>query len=257
MEATLTNPTAGNGVGEVGTGKPEGQASQDAATSVTTVGAPAEVVSAKTETKPVNLDELPEFRKFKSKIDKDRAKERQQLEARLAQMEKQAQQFRRLAEQNLSPTELRTIQEQDYKSELEQERAARAELEMMIARQSALTDLSTKYGVPLEDLEDAESPAEAYQRILDKKTSDFEAMNARMAKLEQDMQARMAATSATPVIGGDTTGSGAGGGSLQRQYDEAALERNTKKMEEVIALAMREGFKLDKLAVFSKKKVKP
>ena len=67
----------------------------------------------------------------------------------------------------------------------------------------------------------------------------------------------MAATSATPVIGGDTTGSGAGGGSLQRQYDEAALDRNAKKMDEISALSMREGFKLDKLSVFSRKKVKP
>lgn len=255
MEAVQDNPTAGNaGVGEAGIGKPEAQ--PQAAASGTTTAGNAGVVVADTKPTPVNLDELPEFRKYKSKIDKEREKERKATEARLAKLEQEATQYRRLAEQNLSPTELRTLQEQDYRSELERERAARQELEMMIARQSALSELSTKYGVPVDELEDVESPAEAYQRILDKKASDYAAMNDRLAKLEQEMQAKLAATSAVPVVGGDTISGGGSVGSLQRQYDEAALARNTRKMDEVIVLAEREGFKLDKLSVFKQKRGK-
>ncbi len=258
MEAVQDNPTAGNaGVGEAGIGKPPTPSAQpQAAASGTTTAGNAGVVVADTKPTPVNLDELPEFRKYKSKIDKEREKERKATEARLAKLEQEATQYRRLAEQNLSPTELRTLQEQDYRSELERERAARQELEMMIARQSALSELSIKYGVPVDELEDVESPAEAYQRILDKKASDYAAMNDRLAKLEQEMQAKLAATSAVPVVGGDTISGGGSVGSLQRQYDEAALARNTRKMDEVIMLAEREGFKLDKLSVFKQKRGK-
>jgi DNA repair exonuclease SbcCD ATPase subunit len=253
MEAVQNDPTAGNaGVGEVSIGNPSEQ-SQAAASGTATVAKP-EVAVADAKPTPVNLDELPEFRKYKSKIDKERERERKATEARLAQLELEAKQYRSLAERNLSPAELRAVQEQDYRSELERERTTRKELEMMIARQSALSELSTKYGVAIEELEDVESPVEAYERILDKKNREYSDMNARMAKLEQDMQARMAATSAVPVIGGDTSGAGAGGGSLQKQYDDAAMKRDTKEMEKVIALATREGVKLDKLSVFSRKR---
>lgn len=251
MEAVQNDPTAGTtGVGEVGIGNPSEQ-SQAAASGTATVGTPEVAVA---DAKPVNLDELPEFRKYKSKIDKERERERKATEARLAKLEQEAKQYRSLAERNLSPAELRAVQEQDYKSELERERMRSQELEMMIARQSALSELSTKYGVAIDDLEDVESPVEAYERILEKKNREYSEMNARLAKLEQDMQAKLAATSAVPVIGGDTSGAGAGGGSLQKQYDDAAMKRDTRKMEEVIALAMREGVKLDKLSVFSRKR---
>lgn len=256
MEAVQDKPTAGStGVGEVGIGKPEAQSQADAGG--TTTASDAGVVVADTKPTPINLDDLPEFRKYKSRIDKERERERKATEARLAKLEQEAAQYRKLAEQNLSPTELRALQERDYQSELERERAARQELEMLIAKQSALSELSAKYGVPIDELEDVESPVEAYERILDRKASDYAAMNERLAKLEQEMQARLAATSAVPVVGGDATNGGGGVGSLQRQYDEAALSRNTRKMDEIIMLAEREGVKLDKLSVFKRKRGKP
>lgn len=250
MEATQDKPTAGDaGVGDAVIGKP----SKESAGADAAAGETGATSQKREDAKPINLDELPEFRRFKSKIDKEREKERRAMEERVARMEEEAKRYRSLVEQNLSPAELRELQASDYRSELEKERQARRELEMMIAKQSALAELSNQYGVPLEELDDVETPAEAYQRILERKTREYADMQERIARIEREMQARTAATSAVPVVGGDATSS-AGAGSLQRQYDEAALARDTKRMDEIIMLATREGVKLDKLSVFKNKR---
>lgn len=205
-------------------------------------GTPA-VVAAATQAQPQpivrNLDEDENFRRYKSTMDRQLAAQKAEAEA----LRRETEQLRQLAMRNLEPEEQAELRTRQLQGELERERQARMAIEMEASRRQALEDMSRTYGVPIEKLLDAETPADAYERILKEKTASQRTLEERLAQIEADIAAKKNAEAVTPV--GIASLSSSSDAALQQRYNEAVWKGSSAASDRVRREAEAAGIKLD------------
>lgn len=211
---------------------------------VTQQGTPA-VVGAATQAAPQpavrNLDDDENFRRYKSTMDRQLAAQRAEAEA----LRRETEQLRQLAMRHLDPDEQAEMRTRQLQSELERERQARQAIEMEQSRRSALEDMSRTYGVPIEKLLDADSPADAYERILKEKTNEQKTLAERLAQIEADIAAKKNAEAVTPV--GIASLPSSSDAAFQQRYNEAVYAGSSAASDKVRREAEAAGIKLDLL----------
>lgn len=199
----------------------------------------------------INLDDIPDFRNYKATMERKVSETARQYEARLAQQQGELEEVRRLAVANLDPDQQQEYATRSMQRELQNERKQREALEMSIAREAALRDMSVRYGVPVEDIADAQTPVEAYERILNKQVAERQSIAARLAQIEQDIAARSASASVAVVAGESISNSS--GASLQQRYDNAVRGRNAPEMDKILREAEAAGATIDRQRAFRTK----
>jgi predicted ribosome quality control (RQC) complex YloA/Tae2 family protein len=118
-------------------------------------------VDAKPTAQPrVNLDELPEFRRFRSEYDRKLAEQERRYQQQLAQREAEL--------RNSRLAEMDDYQRLEYELNEERQRAAAAyqrlqEVEVEQAKMRVLREVSAEMGVPVEAIAEAQDVADAWR----------------------------------------------------------------------------------------------
>lgn len=199
----------------------------------------AAVQAAPQQTTVRNLDDDENFRRYKSTMDRQLAAQRAEAEA----LRRETEELRRLAMRNLDPEEQAELRTRQLQTELERERQARMTMEMEHSRRQALEDMSRTYGVPIEKLLDAETPADAYERILKEKTTSQRTLEQRLAQIEADLVAKKNAEAVTPV--GIASMPSSSDAAFQQRYNEAVWHGSSAASDKVRREAEAAGIKID------------
>jgi membrane protein involved in colicin uptake len=172
-------------------------------------------------------------------MDRQLAAQRAEAEA----LRRETEQLRQLAMRNLDPEEQAEMRTRQLQGELERERQARQAIELEQSRRTALEDMSRTYGVPIEKLIDAESPADAYERILKVRAESQRTLEQRLAQIEADIAAKNAAAAVTPV--GIASLPSSSDAAFQQRYNEAVWGGSSAASDRVRREAESAGIKID------------
>ena len=202
--------------------------------------------------RPVNLEELEEFKAYKTQVNKtiaERDRIAKQAEQRYRQeMEAQQRRIAAIEEEN----EKRVISNMDefgqaqYRAE--QEGRKRKELEVRLAeieqersKGEFIGVLKERYGV---DPTDDSHPVMALQSVTDMLHERVQSLEAENAKLKKESEARRAALDDSPDMGGGAPVHPVS--ELQRRYNEAMLGLHGDEADRISRQAVQDGLNLDR-----------
>jgi hypothetical protein len=198
----------------------------------------------------VNLDELQEFRSYKSTMEQKLAKQRQELEAQKARdtewQSRYADLERRFIEK-LPQQERDSWERQRIEAERDQWRNGYSQVIEHLNRVSQVEQLAQQYGVDQTSLLEAPEPIKAFEIIAESQRARIEELRAETEKLRRQIEARGYAGEEIVDLG---SGGSSQASSLQQLYNAAAKKGDVATMDKVVIDASKRGVKLDRFAVF-------
>lgn len=194
------------------------------------------------------IERHPDFNGLRSSMDKrvSATEQRYQQQLRDAQAAAQSQvaQLQQLLAPHLNDgmkRDLANFETQQQMQRLQQENQA---LRAYYGRQDMLAQLSSKHGIPLEDLADVEDPSQAYEKIVGHQASTLAGLQKQLAELTAKINGQTAAAAlpAPDLGGGGQTTTQA---DYQQRYDQAMRGRNTREADRIQLEAIDRGVDLD------------
>lgn len=193
------------------------------------------------EQKPVNLDELPEFRNWKSKMDRRVAQERQERERLQQQLEEQQERLQELQLRDAPPEEqVQILQNQLAQTREEQRMREQQRQKAAQLRQEAVEVLDTLgLSADTPGLDWSGGPSEEGLLRLVKSAAQIAAQKDDTSKQQVEAEVRKAKQEALKETGAAdvSTATGSGGPSRRAQYEKKLKElRGSRNMRALIAL---------------------
>lgn len=198
----------------------------------------------------INLDNHPNFRDWKSQMDK-KLDSYTKEQKRLYDMNQQAIQRARQLEQQLELVTLEgkddyTVLQHNYNKMVARAQQLESQLQQINNernREKFVASMKDEYGVDLSSHE-FQTPQEAVILIARLQQEKAQALQEKIAMLEKKAGAIEAASQETPELGGGTGAVGVS--SLQKQFNEAMLNLQGVEADRIARQAVKEGITLDR-----------
>lgn len=194
------------------------------------------------------IEKHPDFNGLRSTMDKRLSATERRYQEQLQNTQRQAQaqleQLQQILGSRMDDGAKRDVQQWQINQRLEQLRQENQALKAYYGRQSMLSELSSRHGIPLDELADVEEPTQAYEKIVGHQASALQKMQKQLEELTAKVNGQVAqAALPTPDLGGGSPT--AAQAAIQQKYDEAMRSRNTALADKIQLEAVDHGIDLD------------
>lgn len=201
------------------------------------------------------IERHPDFNGLRSAMDKRLSATEQRYQRQLQEAQQssrlQMEQLQQVLGSRLDDGTKRELQNWETTQKLQSLERENQALRAYYGRQAMLSELSSKHGIPLDELADVEEPTQAYEKIVGHQAATL----AQLQKQVAELTARFGSQSAAAALPVPDLGAGESTNTLayyQTMYDDAMRKRDSALADKIQFEAMDQGHDLD-LMSFRKK----